>query len=96
MKDLPFTALLKPTIVHPLKGDLTVGINLGSSRDCLWRMDSLETGNFKSKCTKVPQCGQFKSLYAVFDFFEIGIEFEFECFGGFMGYAFVVCDCLWC
>jgi hypothetical protein len=95
MKDLPFTALLKPTIVPPLQ-KLTLGINLGSRCHRIRRMDSLETRNFKSKCSKVSQRGEFKSFYSVFNFFQVGFEFEFECFGGFMGYAFVICDCVWC
>ena len=68
MKDLPFTALLKPTIVRDPSTDtagLTVGIDGGSRGNLFRRMDSLEERHPQPLGAEIPQCRQLESLHPV-------------------------------
>ena len=60
-----------------------------------WWMDPFEKGHSGPVGAKVSECSQLESLYAVSYLFQVGVQSQFKCFGGFMGYATFVCDCVW-
>jgi len=59
------------------------------------RMDAFEKGHSGPIGTKVFECSQLESLYAMSYLFEIGVQSELKCFGRFMGYTTFICDCVW-
>lgn len=58
-------------------------------------MDPFEKGHSGPVGPKVSECSQLEPLYAVSYLFQVGLQSQFECIGGFMGHATFICDCVW-
>jgi len=71
------------------------GIDTGGRCDLFRRLAPFKKGHSPPFRTKGPERSQSESLYAMSYFQQIGIELEFKCAGGLVGYAAVVCRCMW-
>ncbi len=66
MKDLPFTALLKPTIVSPITDPaIMIGIHSRSRSDLFRRMDPFEKGHFGPLSTEIFERCQLELIYTM-------------------------------
>ena len=90
MSSLPFTSVLKATLVLPSTNEhrlMFVGIHNRSCSDMWGRIFTCREGDSRQIVTTKSFAGEFISIYAVFDFCKVGRPIAVDCHPTSMGFA---------